>query len=381
MTPADLRDFGTAVVTSGCVALWLSILIRVPAARHSQPQRRLLIAVIGIAGSVTAYLNPITALLNRGTVLGHSCGIVMNVWGVIASAFVLDFVLAALGRRRPVPVYAGAVGVSVGLFLLDTGAGAAGCVTSIAVPWYSPFWWLLSIAHVVAVLPCAVLCARYARRAETRPLRLGLGLLAAGFTSSTFFWSFVIIAYLFTGDPWLGAFFPLNIGITTWLMVAGVLVPVVARGVRAVGEARDLKALEPLWTETTTAVPHVRLPASAVPRRSLDFRLYRRVIEIRDALMVLRDHIDPAEISAARARAEAAADPAEREALAVAYWLSAAIAARGAGGGPVEPPRQPAAPPAGDADWAGEIAFLRAVARLRESELAGDRARETADPR
>ncbi|GGS31281.1 hypothetical protein GCM10010171_26440 [Actinokineospora fastidiosa] len=376
VTPNDLREVGTVVVTSGCIVLWLALLVRLPGARHSQPQRRLLIAVVGLAGSVTAYLNPITAILNRNTILGHSCGIIMNIWGVIASAFILDFVLAALARRRPLAVYGGAVAVSVALILLDTGAGAAGCVTSISVPWYSPFWWLLSVAHVVAVLPCAVLCARYARLAETRPLRVGLGLLAAGFTSSTFFWSVVIIAYLFTHNAWLGAFFPLNIGITTWLMVAGVLVPVVARGVRAVREARDLRALEPLWAETTSAVPHVRLPASAVPRRSLDFRLYRRVIEIRDALMVLRDHVDPAEIAAAQARAQGAADPAEREALAVAYWLSAAIAARGAGTEPVDSPPSGGHTPADDADWAGEIAFLRTLARLRESELAGAGARE-----
>ena len=377
MTPADLRDLGTIVVTSGCIALWLAIALRLPGARHSQPQRRLLIAVVGIAGSVTAYLNPVTTILNSNTVLGQSCGIFMNIWGVIASAFVLDFVLAALGRRRPWLVYVGSVAVSVGLVVLNAGSSDAGCVTSNPVAWYSPFWWLLSVAHVVAVLPCAVLCARYARLAETRPLRVGLGLLAAGFASSTFFWSFVIIGYMFTSNPWLGAFFPLNIGITTWLMVAGVLVPVVARGVRAVREARDLRALEPLWSETTSAVPHVRLPDSAVPRRSLDFRLYRRVIEIRDALMVLRDHVDPAEIAAAKARAEAAADPVEREALAVAYWLSAAIAARGSGADPVDAP--PAAQePADDADWAGEIAFLRTVARLRESELTGVGAREAA---
>ncbi|MGW5053591.1 MAB_1171c family putative transporter [Actinokineospora sp. NPDC004072] len=376
MSADGLRQVGTAVVTSGCVALWLALLVRLPGARHSQPQRRLLIAVVGLAGSVTAYLNPITALLNRNTILGHSCGIVMNIWGVIASAFILDFVLAALAKRRPVPVYVGAVAVSVALVLLDTGAGAAGCVTSISVPWYSPFWWLLSAAHVVAVLPCAVLCARYARLAETRPLRIGLGLLAAGFASSTFFWSFVIIGYLVSHNAWLAAFFPLNIGITTWLMVAGVLVPVVARGLRAAREARDLRALEPLWAETTAAVPHVRLPDSAVPRRSLDFRLYRRVIEIRDALMVLRDHVDPAEIAAAQDRARDAADPAEREALAVAYWLSAAIAARGAGNRPADPPASSRADRPDDADWAGEIAFLRTLARLRESELTGAGARE-----
>ncbi|MGX7828158.1 MAB_1171c family putative transporter [Actinokineospora sp. 24-640] len=377
MTPPDLNAFGKLVVLSGCVALWVALLLRLPGARHSQPQRRLLIAVAGLAGSVTAYLDPITAILNRNYVFGYSCGIAMNIWGVVSSAFILDFVLAALARRRPLLVYGGAVVVSAALLALDTGpVSQAGCVTSIAVPWYSPFWWLLSIAHVVAVAPCALLCARYARLADTRPLRVGLGLLAAGFASSTFFWSAAVLGYLFTGWSWLGSAFPLNIGVTTWLMVAGVLVPVAARTVRAVREARDLRALGPLWADLTSVVPHVRLPASAVPRRSIDFRLYRRVIEIRDALMVLRDHADPAEIAAARARA-AAADPAERDALTTAYWLSSAIAARGAGAPPAESPT-----PADDIpsdDWASEIAFLRTLARLRESELVG--AGEPAEPR
>lgn len=380
MTPQFLKELGTDVVLFGAIALWVVLALRAPGALRSRPQRRLLIAVAGLALSITVYLDPITAVLNRTYVFGQSCGIVMNIWGVISSAFILDFVLAALAKRRPLPVYGGAAVVSAALVLLNTGpVPQAGCVVSISVPWYSPFWWLLCVAHVVAVLPCALLCARYARRAATPALRAGLRLLAAGFASSTVFWSFVVLGYLLTDWPWLGSIFSLNIGITAWLMVLGVSVPLVAHARKRGEHLRSLRALEGLWRELTAAVPHVQLPTSRAQRWSVDLRLYRRVIEIRDALLILRDYIDRDTVDAARRHALAAAEPAAVEAIATACWLAAAEAAKARG---VEPrPAQGERPADKDAsgdDWTDELSFLEELAEARHTPLVARFAEEHA---
>ncbi|GLZ40838.1 MAB_1171c family putative transporter [Actinokineospora sp. NBRC 105648] len=369
MTTKSLHDLGSTVVLAGAIALWAALLLRTPGALRSRPQRRLLIAVAGLAASITVYLDPITQVLNRTYVLGQSCGIAMNIWGVISSAFILDFVLAAISRRRPLPVYGTAALVCVGLVALNTGSPAAGCVTSIAVPWYSPFWWLLCTAHVVAVLPCAILCARYARQASTVSLRVGLRLLAAGFTSSTIFWSVVVLGYLLTHSPWLGAAFPLCIGITAWLMVAAMMASVLAQGARQAKALRALRGLGPLWTSLVGVVPHVRLATPGTRFASVDLRLYRRVIEIRDALLILRDYVDDETVARARAQVLAAEpDPAWVEAYTTACWLPIAEAAKARG---VEPVAATAAPPSDGAEdqWSGELAFLEKLAAARQSPL------------
>ncbi|MFF0530647.1 MAB_1171c family putative transporter [Nocardia amikacinitolerans] len=51
---------------------------------------------------------------------------------------------------------------------------------------------------------------------------------------------------------------------------------------------RELRALRPLWRDLTTAVPEVVLPPSAGRIAEPDSRLYRMVVETRDALQHLR---------------------------------------------------------------------------------------------
>lgn len=72
------------------------------------------------------------------------------------------------------------------------------------------------------------------------------------------------------------------------------------------------RRLRPLWAALYEAVPTIALdpPRSwlgeLLPLRDLDHRLYRRIIEIRDAQLVLRPYTDPAAAEVARERAQAA---------------------------------------------------------------------------
>ncbi|WP_141281129.1 hypothetical protein, partial [Pseudonocardia hydrocarbonoxydans] len=256
---------GEPILVAGTVTLWVVVALRLPTAVRSAPRRRLLVAVAGLAASVTVYLDPVTALLSS-TALAGSCGILMNLWGVLSAAFILDFVLAALSRRRPLPVYGSAVAVCAGLVLLDIadGGAQAGCVSSLQVPWYSPFWWLLCVAHVAAVVPAALVTARSSRRAGSRSLQVGLALLCAAFVSSATFWGVVVIARLTTGAACIGGLFALNIAATTWLMAAGAAVPLVVRVGRLVRSAWWLWRLRGLWQILVDAVPGVRMPEAAL---------------------------------------------------------------------------------------------------------------------
>lgn len=371
MTMTAVYDAGSDFMLVGAVLLWLVILLRAPTALRSTQQRRLLLAAAGIAGSVTVYLDPVTAALNSTFVFANSCGLFMNIWGVASSAFILDFVLAALDRRRPWLVYGWATAVSAALIALNaTISPHAGCVSTVQAEWYSPFWWLLSAAHVVAVVPCAVLCARYAYRAKSaRTLRTGLALLAAGFTSSGIFWGPVVLGVLLFRPMWLVALFPLNIGLTTWLIAAGIALPLVLELRQLAAKLRSLRGLDPLWRELVAAVPNVRLPESGVRRWSIDLRLYRSVIEIRDAILILRDYVSAEAVAQAREHALAhGVGPDAVEATATACWLTVARAAkaRGVAPEPAEPDPEGRRLGFGD-DLSGEVTFLRSVAAASAS--------------
>ncbi|MFF4601725.1 MAB_1171c family putative transporter [Streptomyces sp. NPDC001339] len=372
MDTHSLYELGSRVELLGALALWLVIILRLPTARRSHQQKMLLIAVIGIAGSVTVYLDPVTAVLNQSFTFAQSCGLFMNAWGVLSSALILDFVLAAMSRRRPWLIYGPMIVTIAALIVLNyTVAPHAGCVTAEVVPWYSAFWWLLVAAHLVGTIPCAVMCMRYGRQAhDNRSLRTGLLLLAAGFTSSSVFWC-VVLAFLLARPAWLGALFPLNIGLTAWLMTAGVCLPLVLTARRTAREASALWRLHPLWRDLTKAVPHVtldsprtRIRAVLAGPHTIHLRLYRQVIEIRDVLLILQDYVTPEAVERVRRHVIALALPEEQiEPTITACWLHAALRAKRAAGTPRPQLLAPASP--SDDGLRSETDFLLAVLRAR----------------
>lgn len=263
--------------------------------------------------------------------------------------------------------------IAVLILLSSTIAPHAGCVTAIQVPWYSPFWWILISAHLVAVLPCAVLCGRYAYRARAdRPLRVGLLLLTSGFASSSFFWCIVLVFLLFR-PAWLGALFPLNIGITAWLMTAGTALPLVLESGRSARNTLALWRLRPLWRYLIQTVPHVALIKPGMQSlvffggpRKIYLQLYRRVIEIRDAILILHDYVRPEIVGQARQHVTAHDLPEDQvEPAIIACWLAAARQAK-AQGTPPHPNSLTAVARQGD-DLSSEINFLLKIARARRS--------------
>ncbi len=374
MNIASVYEFGTTLELLGALALWLVIFLRAPTALRSHQQRMLLLAVIGIAGSITVYLDPVIAALKQCFTFAESCGLFMNVWGVLSATFILDFVLAATSQRRPWLIYGLMTATIAALILLNsTIAPHAGCVTTIQAPWYSPFWCILIFAHLVAVIPCVILCGRYAYRArKDRPLRVGLLLLTSGFASASFFWC-IVLSFLLFRSTWLGALFPLNTGITAWLMTAGTVLPLVLESGRLVRNTLALRRLWSLWRYLIQAVPHVALIKPGMRSwdlfdgsRTIYLLLYRRVIEIRDAILILHDYVRPEILERARRHVTAHNLTEDQiEPAITACWLEVARQAK-IQGTPPHPNSITAVARQGD-DLSSEINFLLKIARARKS--------------
>ncbi|WP_308030186.1 MAB_1171c family putative transporter [Streptomyces sp. CoH27] len=97
-------------------------------------------------------------------------------------------------------------------------------------------------------------------------------------------------------------------------------------------EQRALRHIEPLWQGLTEAVPAVRLTLD-IPRKRRHLLLHRRLVEISDATLVLREYL-PAEVQhrAHEMAKRAGVRPQKRAAVAGAAWLKTAtltIASRG----------------------------------------------------
>ena len=138
--------------------------------------------------------------------------------------------------------------------------------------------------------------------------------------------------------------------------------------VARVREYRSLARLYPLWRALVLAHPAIALdpPASRLADllhcRHLTFRLYRRVVEIRDGWLLLRPYADqrvPA--AAATACREAGLLPAAAQTVASAAELVVALRRHDAGEPPQSALTLPLPPGGGDLET--EVAMLEPIAR------------------
>ncbi len=149
---------------------------------------------------------------------------------------------------------------------------------------------------------------------------------------------------------------------------------------------RALRRLYPLWRDLCRAHPGVALVApsspliDAVDVRGLGFRLYRRVVEIRDARLALRPYFDPrVESCVAALSQEANLSGRSGEAVLEAVRLAAALRAKALGRKASDPTATSGT--VGGADLDSEAEFLSQVAghyshsrivREAVSDLEGD---------
>ncbi|MEU9252133.1 MAB_1171c family putative transporter [Streptomyces sp. NPDC048270] len=370
---ADLTDFGNWLAVPSVVCLWLAVLLRAPGALRSPQQRGLWLAVATAAAAMTLNLPDVVAYaMDRGAGYAHSIGLVRNLIGVFSAGAVLFFVAAAAGGRRLRLVsWTATVGWLAALVALDAAAPAHGthAMPPVGDPVPSLAYWLVLIsAHVVANTVCVALCWRYSRRTESRGLAAGLRLFGLGTALAGLFWLAYLLKALF-GSTWAMPALPLLMNLHGLLRAAAILVPTLFTFRRTASDIATAWRLWPLWRDLVQAVPHVALnkPRAGrmvellwppVPRNLL---VYRKVIETRDAILILGEYVAPGALEDARGRVAGRGVPEQRRtAAALASVLLDARRAKLAGA----PGQQ------------GEAAGLELPAAIQTSAEGGDLAQE-----
>lgn len=199
-------------------------------------------------------------------------------------------------------------------------------------------------------------------------LAAGLRLFGLGTAFAGLFWFAYLLKALF-GSTWAMPALPLLMNVHGLLRAAAILVPTLFTFRRTAADISTAWRLWPLWRDLVQAVPHVALnkPRAGrmvellwppVPRNLL---VYRKVIETRDAILILGEYVAPGALEDARGRVAGSGVPEQRRtAAALASVLKEARQAKLAG-----VPGRP-----------GEAAGLELPAAIQTSAEGGDLAEE-----
>ncbi|GAA2487355.1 MAB_1171c family putative transporter [Winogradskya humida] len=298
------------------VLLWGTALVRVPTLWRDAQQRAMWATIALLALVKTVALPGVNDWL--GTWIPHPEKS-PQLLGVAAGFFLLRFILLINGEKARWEQVVLPVAVIIVL---------------VPLPGTHPAYWVVLNGYVVSVLTISgAIVWRVSRPAPPGLLRLGLRAIAVGvliIASYGVVKTSLIVAHGLgipvTFDPIQPQADAIR-ALGTILAVGGAAVPATSRLRTVVGEYRSLWALRPLWRVMRRTFPEVILFSR---RRALvelsgveavQLRVYRRVIEIRDGMLTLRDYLPADGLHSAAAFLGAQATPALVEACGIALAL------------------------------------------------------------
>lgn len=331
MTDYHAAALLTFLETLGISAMWLATLLRAPSAIRSPWQRPLWLAVACGAASMTLQLEWVAGRAVALCGSQHWVSLVRDFVGLFAAAAIVVFVARTTGLRRLSQVtYATALLTVLALVLLDIGFGShgrhhvPGDPAQSSVPG-TAYWLVMLGYHVAANAACATACWGFSRRVEHRPLRTGLRLFGAGVTTAGLLMVLSLV-HLYTRNTALVPVFSVVVLVESLFMAAGTTVGLGQSIRRAVRDLWTAQRLHPLWRELTDGLPNIRLRQdrgrvldALLAVGDAELHLYRRNIEIRDALLILGRRVPDQTLDRAYAHLkEHAVVPDARDAAAVA---------------------------------------------------------------
>lgn len=315
----ELLAYGPVMLVWAAVLYKLSALLRAP----REPTLRFYwLTLFALALSLTTLLSPIYLAVDRflgipnlARLLAHS---LMLISGWSAQMLLLhlnhpDALIQPRGRREGW-FLVGTLALMAGLFwLADVPEESTDFTSRYAETRFVPEYRLVLLTYLGHMLANAArLSWRYARLTISRPsLHLGLSMVAIGATVGL---GYVAHGALYLATRRLDIPYPLGNeeAISEMLLAGCVGLIVIGSTMPAWGPRLGIPALHqwvvryrayrrlyPLWHDLCLANPEIALlPPSGdfsdtLAIRSLGFRLYRRIVEIRDGHLALRPYFDP----------------------------------------------------------------------------------------
>lgn len=374
-----LWRLGVDVETVTVACMGLVVLLRLPEVLRPGQLRVLWVALGTATMAISLNLEPVTRTIFVATGPVHLSTLVRDLLGISSAVAVMHFMLRIAVRNRYALwlLYSAAGAVVAGLMAFGLTApnhGARGAITACNPVPSTGYWIIIVLVHLAVDMSSVLLCCRYGRRSENLLLRLALRLFGLGGIFFVLLWA-AATGYLLAQPPWLLAFFGILTGCGGLFMAAAVSVPLLQTVYARLVNLRSYWLLWPLWRDLVEAVPHVALVA---PRsrlwdllsgvHPLSLLLYRQVIEIRDAILVMADHAPPDVVRAAREHVDArGSQSATADAWVLACWIE--VARRYGRDNSQGRCDLSTVAEYGGENLPAEVGFLLTVARTRRTEL------------
>ncbi|MEV4709061.1 MAB_1171c family putative transporter [Actinoplanes sp. NPDC049316] len=333
------------------VLLWGTVLIRLPTLWRDTQQRAMWATLLALALTKTVATPGVNGLLADFVAQPQ---VIPHFLGVTAGFFLLRFIslITAYYSARPraaayqTLLVAGVLTTMLTLCIVAPD-GITTKVTELSgtaiAPEVTAYWIVLNgyLGTVLAIT--SRLFWRVRRSAPPGLLRQGLNAMAAGtlvIALYAIFKTALIVLHAFDVTTKVDAVEPIANAvraIATIVAVIGAAVPATGKLRSLVRAYRSLRALAPLWRTMRRTFPEVilfsrrRAIVELAGVEDVQLRLYRRVIEIRDGLLALRDYLPSDAFANARAFLGDRATPTLVEACGIALALNRHRAATTAG--------------------------------------------------
>jgi hypothetical protein len=365
--------------------------------RQRDPALVALLAAFAVRGAAFLLATPrVAASLDQWTGIPDLGALGIHLGNVAFGAAVLVVIVywandpgEAWRRARWILVFVALVMVTMFALWLAAGVGTKQrsphyLVQNAHRPLVAIYLFFFVATQLVALAEIARLCLKYAGFAGCRWLRRGLRTTAIGaLVYSIMPWSraFSTVAVQLGLNPlkW-EVLVPVGDGIGMPLIIAGLTMPCWGPHLSALCRWWDnyhiYRRLYPLWRDLYQVTPRIALHPPTRSMTDLNYRLYRRVIEISDGLLALRSYRDPEVRRRALQRGkEAGLTGDELRAAVAAAQLKAALNAKVAGR--VVPANSPGRADDGEtiercrgSDLTSEAAWLAQIARAYASSPA-----------
>ncbi|MEV7524225.1 MAB_1171c family putative transporter [Streptomyces sp. NPDC091371] len=369
------------------IMLWTVTVWRVPSAVRSVKQRALWTAFAALTLSMTLRLPGVMHALDDRAGVNNLSTLVKHWLGMIAAGAVVDFVVAIArpetGRRLRVRHYVALTAMTVMAVLFFVFVPRPREVTDFFAEnagngWATAYYLVFVVYLGIAMATATWLFWSSARHASAMWLRTGVRLMGIG-TAVGVLYTLVRFGYMTTrlagltdgtGDVAVDNATDALKYVAIGFILVGSSIPAFGVAWRTVQDGRQYRQLQPLWQDLTAVTPDIVLKTGLL--RSPRLRLYRRVIEIRDASLALDAHADDELRERARSAArQAGFDPAASPA-AEALWLRAARGAKARGAAPAGGTQEPAADGIDELDFTAEVERLVQLARIYHSPVADE---------
>lgn len=308
------------------ICLWLTTLVRLPRALRYREQWALWTAIAMIAVVLTLYTKDVSDDLDT-IAPAYVVYLGTHLISVVLGAVVLHLVLVTTGRHRFGPVlYATAIAAILLLAIFYLFASNLRPTTALDLS--LGYWLVLAGFGSITMIACMALCWYCGRKTDHWILKCGLLILSVGFALLAVPWLLTIGESITHDEAWASSIKNID-GVSAACIAVGAILPLA----NSVGDSyrtlRSYARLSHLWRDMTRTAPNVVFPRQSrirgVQALPGQLALYRRIIEIRDAITILRNYTTPEVIQAAEQHVAHAAVSADHYNAAItACWLAVA---------------------------------------------------------